>query len=95
MMRSKQNIEGSAGTVGVCIGYRNLSQGRGAIGSVSGSGPEGCRFDPYRPCFRGVAQQVERRALDSKAAGSTPAVPVFRREVHGQSRVNDERWFYN
>ena len=76
MKQTIQKLEGVAGTLGACSGYSKLSQGRGAIGSASGSGPESCRFDPYRPCYRGVAQQVERRALDSKAAGSTPAVPV-------------------
>jgi hypothetical protein len=76
MVKAVQNMKGVAGTSGACTGYNKLSQGRGAIGSASGSGPESCRFDPYRPCYRDVAQQVERRALDSKAAGSTPAVPV-------------------
>lgn len=95
MMKTVQNREGVAGTFGACIGYSKLSQGRGAIGSASGSGPESCRFEPYRPCFRGVAQQAERRALDPKAAGSTPAVPVLRREANGVFAYRDERWIYN
>lgn len=91
MRKTAQNKEGVVGTVGACIGYNILSRGRGVIGSASGSGPESCGFDPCRPCFRGVAQQIERRALDSKAAGSTPAVPVFRRENH-VFRYRFKRW---
>jgi hypothetical protein len=77
MMLGSQKIKEAAGTSGACTNYSTVSKGRSSIGRATGSGLVGCRFDPYRPCFRGVAQLAERRALDSKAAGSIPAAPVF------------------
>ena len=97
MMKTVQNIAGVAGTVGACVDYTCLVQGCKSTGRPLHSECKSCRFKPYRPLFRGIAQSVEHEVLNLAVAGSTPAAPVCRKDdyEHGYGKFRNERWRHN
>lgn len=68
MISTIQIVRGVAGVA--CTGY--TLKARSAIGSATGSGPVGWRFDPSRACSGPIVQQARTSGFDPDNLGSTP-----------------------
>ncbi len=74
-------IEKSSGLNDITSLHRDVAQ----LGSASGLGPEGRRFESCHPdsIYGSLAQLGEHLPYKQRVTGSSPVTPIFKTYVHG------------